>query len=400
MNRVPLLFIAGSVVSLTGCSTTPDVSITYYFPEAKAQISIVQTLGCDDLETFIRSVSTVIVTPSYSTDLRGASPRTGKLSFRSLDGPLSDTDTAITLTPDGRLLGVNASSTGEGATIIKTIATVAEAAAPTLGGPAPTGAGSPIKAACDVIKAYATPAASSTPAVGASAPPASNTQKTQAQTVTLNYALAIEFEGASAASLAIHPDSTAVNGYGDVAAGASLPIYSTADSKPLYDKLKTALGDLGQHLAYFAQLSPAPIDLAAVTGAAGTGASLTLNRIAQATLQVSGPRGDLSANDPIWSGSLPVPLQATYELPVPARVAFGSTQFVLSLSDSGSITKLEYAKKNGLADAATAATSALSAAAPVTPEQQATDIQGQADLIYEQRRLVICRTTPTGCPSK
>jgi hypothetical protein len=72
-------------------------------------------------------VSTVTPATTYKSDL---GRKKGYIRYSDLDGPLSDADLAIAFTDDGRLQSINASSTGEGDTIIKDAVTLATTLAP------------------------------------------------------------------------------------------------------------------------------------------------------------------------------------------------------------------------------------------------------------------------------
>jgi hypothetical protein len=37
---------AATVLTLAGCGTIPDVAVNYYFPRAKTQFAVTQTVGC------------------------------------------------------------------------------------------------------------------------------------------------------------------------------------------------------------------------------------------------------------------------------------------------------------------------------------------------------------------
>ena len=102
----------------------------------------------------------------------------------------------------------------------------------------------------------------------------------------------------------------------------------------------------------------------------------------------------------VWQEDVPVPLTSQddlYDLPIPKAKFFGSAKFVLALSNYGSINKLGYAT-TGASDAADAAGSLGSAIGgslkKSTQAEQASEVQAQADLIYQQQRLLQCRPTP------
>src|SRR5258706_12583713 len=91
---VPVLAI------VCGCAHTPKGAVSYYFPKATTQFLITQTLTCNSNGDRVFQALTVTPTTVYSSDF-GATP--GRLSPRSLDGYLTDTDLAFNFTDDGRL---------------------------------------------------------------------------------------------------------------------------------------------------------------------------------------------------------------------------------------------------------------------------------------------------------
>jgi hypothetical protein len=90
-----------------------------------------------------------------------------------------------------------------------------------------------------------------------------------------------------------------------------------------------------------------------------------------------------------------------YPLPIPGPRLFGETQFELALNEAGKVTKLRYSNNSDPAGALGAVNSLLETQkdpAAVTTADQAKTTQAEADLIYQQQRLLICQATPAACP--
>ena len=137
--------------------------------------------------------------------------------------------------------------------------------------------------------------------------------------------------------------------------------------------------------------------------------TLSLAKIYPVNIQIIGLKTIKSADNPqyylIGSAQIDVPTNEPtdlYSVPVPKAQFFGKTNFALSLSDSGAITKLEYGKAGGLGELIDSGT-ALAAnfqAQSQTTAQQAAAVQAQSDLIYQTQRLTQCKASPTTCPGK
>jgi hypothetical protein len=122
---------------------------------------------------------------------------------------------------------------------------------------------------------------------------------------------------------------------------------------------------------------------------------IKLNRVKVVTLVVRGPDPTFETIVPIWRGPVTVPINGYYPLLVPRGTTFGKQQFALTLSDPGSVTKLEYSTNAGAGEILDVG-GAIAKALP-TSATRASAIQSQADLIYEQQRLVLCKTDATKC---
>src|SRR5438105_6843037 len=99
-----------------GCASIPDVTARYYFPKAQTQLQLTESLMCNKNSSELLTVATVASTTGYSSDL---SAGVGSLSYKGASGLFTDTDLTLNFTDDGRLAGINETSTGQGDTIVK-----------------------------------------------------------------------------------------------------------------------------------------------------------------------------------------------------------------------------------------------------------------------------------------
>ena len=385
-----------AALAVAGCGTIPDLTVNYYFPRAKSQFAVTQTVGCSPKvagqHRIIRSVISVSQTTTYGADLDwksdDGSVRQGHLSYRAFRGTFSDADANVALTPDGRLAGVNASSTGQGDAIIKNLVTLAGTVALFA---APPGAGFVATVedrACDQIDKYA-------------AVPSAAGDSKAASLLTLSYSLAVNYKVSTGSDPVVVVDSVSSPGYdGQPGNLASISLVPDPASKPAYDALKAVLGDrmntvlkVTSTKASLRVMSPT----SPTTVKTSDGVALELNKVGIVNLEIDGHAGDLLQSSQVWGAALPVPMQETYQVPIPSPATFGKTAFGIALSDYGSITTLHYGETSGAPDATDAMGQIAKALQPKSPEDQATALKGQADLIAQQQRLIGCEVAPTNC---
>jgi hypothetical protein len=386
----------GILVLIGGCAATPKGTTSYYFPKAETQILITQTLSCNAKADTLHEVVTVTPTTVYSSDLSVAP---AKFTPSNLDGTFSDTDTGFTFTDDGRLSGLNVTTTGQGGTILKDVLGVVKAAGlVATGGPAPP---FDATAACKII---ADTAAKNKPVAGKdpkAAAPAAGADSLP--TVTLTYAGLLKYGRTAAPDPDDKTVSLGIKGTSTDTPRSNLQILPDASSVSLVNSLHGHV----PHLEFDVVIGTSTRYAAARWDGASTDAILLkLNSAALVDLTIMGPVGDLSSFDVVWKGAVAVPLTTDkdlFQLPIPKAALFGTHKFVLALSQYGSINKLEYST-SGSSDAADALGSLGSAVGGALKKPSASDqasaIQAQADLIYQQQRLVICQADPTKCPGK
>ncbi|WP_133647940.1 hypothetical protein [Paraburkholderia flava] len=331
------------VIILTGCAVLPDATITYYLPKSQTAITATQTIACDSQK--ILSVTTVLnAKPAYMADYtRKAEP----LHIQKLDGMMSDTDVAVTLTDDGRLKSINSTQTGEAEAVIKEAVTVAAGVA---------------AVAFTSTRWCDGPNSEKPVTITYSAGPLDYKQMAVAQDTNKD----MKIDDASQAL------------YKTVSA-------STLDGEPIGDSLMPTL-----------VIHPAqPIQTVEQTEIKD-GVPITLPKMQKIRVELL---WGLKSKTSVGTQDLYLPREgenSTFSLDIPSSAWFGTQKFILSIADSGGITSIEYGKNTGTASALTATQDVLSAKSDVTTDRIA-NLKAQADLIAAQQRLAGCKTKPAEC---
>lgn len=389
---------------LTACASIPDVTVTYYFPRAETQFTVTQTIGCTPKpdpkvknpdSRHIRSVISVAVATTNSADLdwMNDDPRTkqpttthhqGHILYKALNGTFTDADATVTLTPDGRLSGINATSAGQGDAIVKNLITVAGVVAVAF-----AKARDPVvDQACDKVDQYSAIMQAGTLDLSKPVP----------SLVTLTYSVAVRYNIDSSGNPTLKIDQALSPGYSNQTGQlTTLTFFPDAPSGPAHKDLHDILGGkMDIQLEISSQPPPNPRYLE-TTSTAERINTLELTKVALVSLDVTGYVADLEKKTQIWSAPIPVPTRQSYFLPIPSPPTFGKTAFGISLSDYGSVTSIHYGSTNGGPDLSDAAGNIATALKPKSTGDRAKEIQDQADLIAQQQRLIVCQTTPTQC---
>lgn len=333
---------------LAGCAATPDVTVSYFFPKAETQLHITQTLACPSDASAVLSTVTVTPTTTYSSDLE---MKPGKFNFKSLSSSFANSDISLNLTEDGRLLGVNASSEGQGGTVIENAVAFAAlfAAGPQTKAQKDAYA-KVVSEACKVIKTY-----------GGDKP------------VTLTYGQLLNY-----------------------ASDDTKEFQADLGARKLYEALRQVLPGL-----VFRTTTTRTTVVETTGGVAQDSADtvqLELNRHDWVSVQVEGPDARFGKSVVVWQARIAVPSKAPhYYLPIPKAQLFGKQGFSLTLSPYGSIQKLQYATSPGANAAAATALGALKELRAPSVAEQANELKAQADLIAQQQRLLVCQAKPADC---
>lgn len=419
------LILPGLAV-LTACASMPHVIESYYFPKAKTDLLITQTIGCNHSngKYLIYSMADVTTATTYSADMRRYPTKkdrnketadTGTIDYSKFSGPFNNADISLTFTRDGRLSGVNTTAAGQGSAVIKNIASLVSASVPIVylasmvpphrnkGVPSPRRP-PPIqtKNVCGVISAH----------YKADKPKNDTKESTNKNkttpVVTLTYHILLDYtiehnhvpssyKIEHGTNLGIKADPL-VSTYGSGNSAAShLKILPTPESASIVNKLK----DYGARLDFKVGIKPPNEYLLAPHWTIKSSTEkdrlphLKLHKVLLADLQLSGPVTDLSKTGVVWSKRIPVPVREPYSLPLPPRVVFGKEKAVLRLTPWGAPSQLEYGENTGASGMFSSAGSVVSAIP--TAARRAAILKSESDLIYQQQRRVACMANKSAC---
>jgi hypothetical protein len=300
---------------LGACASTPDVTVQYYPARAITTFTTTQNVACTHDDMTLIVANTVTATTEYSADTTKPPHR---LHVKDLDNPLADASLSVDLFGDGRLKGINASSTGQGQAVISAGAELAGVLVP-LAGASPGRAPSKLPA-CAVLKNWS--------------------------------------DGKAALSFVKSVDLAQLS----VGTAVTLNDDKTAMSDPaLYERLSDVLPEISLEVS---QKSSVPRPAAYAPGDDRDALELTLH-------DTSTVRLDFHSTDRIsfgrhWLGAkiVTIPGPDDYVLPIPKAALFGGQTFSLTLSESGAVTALSYGKTSG---APAALGAANSVATTITP---------------------------------
>ena len=266
------------------------------------------------------------------------------VDLRKLDSALGKSDAGFEFYADGRLMGVNAKGVGQGADALKALAKFAAAAA-VLAVAAPTTDSS---AACKKLRSIA---------------------------------------GDGKPLTIVHRGATEFRSLKD-----SVSLRQLTLTASVFEELTPIFGTL---VATYEATTP---DIS-VTHRGKTESSsdqlLTLIEPGSAAVTVAMTRGRDKAE---WPLIVPVPQHGReFQLPIQQAPWFGTNEIELKLAESGKVTKLRYAGASDAAGFLGALTDA-SSSLDVSTGDEAKAVQAQADLIFQQQRLVLCQANPVSCP--
>ena len=351
---------------LAGCAHNPDVTFTYYQATSTVDVSVVQTLTCNDQEEVI-VVHSAEFKVKHAVDT-GAGAKE-EIPLKALDSTFSDTDFAVEYYDDQRLKSINATSTGQGGATIKSGIALLDVAGG-LGFLKDDGRQS-YPAICDIINAK---------------DPRKNTE-----TMTLKYVgsfprdLLIQRDRsgklATMAATKLEPDLTSeanfsrLNGFvGDVLFGG-VPVENNPRTLNVPVRLNSASKDgFYDHGIVIPLRQPIHINVAVAATYAGT-----LEEVAQEFLILAGDE----ANE--------------YPVPIPRAAFFGKQSFGVALAESGQVTKISYGKTSGVSAALDAVSALGGLGVGSTTAEKAAAVEAEADLIAQQQRLARCEANPDEC---
>lgn len=326
--------IAAASATLGGCAHLPNATIGYYLPTSEVRFKVVRTIACDPANNIIGATA---VTPTVSYLADTTARRT--VDFSKLKGALSDSELKFEFTDDGRLSGFNATQTGQGEAVLKTVISIATSVAK---GPGLSLVDFP--GVCAVIKK-----------LGGGKP------------LTLTYSGMVDVTK-SAAELQ--------------------PLTADPDSARYAELLSTAIGGVS------ASVKSKKVAVAPVTAPVTDGIGLTAKQPGMVEIEIYAG----ADSKVVWNERLLVASIGTeYVLPLPRAAMFGTKTMAVSFADSGALKSVQYVSKTGAGQAANVLASGVDALKGQTTAEKVADVKAQADLIAAQQRLVGCLADAITC---
>lgn len=334
-----LYLLVGMLTFLQGCASLPNATINYYLPKSKVGFKVVRTVTCDK-DGFVFAVNSTTPEQVHFAD----PSKPVSMDLKLLKSVLADADVKFDFYADGRLKGLNATSTGRGEEIVKAMSTLI---GPLL---ALDGGSKTFPVECELIKKFG-----------------------DGKPLTLSYQGAIDpFERSGRQK--IQPEAASAT-------------YVSQLHKAIGDVIAVVNGTIVPVVPVSATLEAADASLIAQQ----PGAVL-------ATVYTAHDTDKLSRANMIWEGSLTVAqLGVRYALPLPKKAAFGKQTFVSSFSEAGTLENIQYASEPGVSSAFNAANFLAALVQPKSTTEQADKLNAEANLIMAQQRLAQCLAAPKEC---
>ncbi len=328
-----------AVTCLGGCASMPDVDIGYFPATSSMSVTVTQTAMCTAANEPILTNDVSQPTIVYKSD----TSKRRSLPIGKLGSTFGKQDATVEFHADGRLKSVNSKGTGQAAEALKAIIKLAPAIGlvshtPALG-----------KDACDTIRKIS----------GNDKP------------LTIVHRGETSFGNPSLDAIAFHQNSV---------------------DDTSFAKLQPVFGEVNGLYSITSRVPPHRANIRAGEE------KLVLVEPAVGAVTISVARGLLNLDT---SFDVLVPQHGTdYAIPVQKAPWFGANEFEVVLHDSGKVTKLRYAGGGDVSGALGVVSDALALGEdPAAPSiaDQAKAVQAQADLIYQQQRLVQCQADATKC---
>ena len=337
METIAKVVVVASLALGTGCAHIPDVSVGYYLSRAKPSFKVTRTVACDSDKNIIAGA---VVVPTVTHHADHGKPVSVVLT--PLRGPLSDNDVKFDFYDDGRLKGVNTTTTGQAEGVLKTALTVASSMVAI----ARTRAFDP-KAACDYIE---------------------KTNPTQ-KLLTLTYEGEVDPE-LKKARYDLGPDLA---------------------SKVYADNLEKLIGQVCAEVLD-TQAMAKPV----IPQKKEKGVALRVRQPALVRMRINAG-GPGQCSQPVWEGTVPVGQSGTeYDIPVPRAAWFGKQTFAAGFHESGAISNVQYVSTTGAGQVLNVVSQGLTEIQNEAAKKAAA-LNAEAALIAAQQRLVKCKADPANC---
>jgi len=339
MKITTRIAVVGSLALCAGCAHIPDISVNYYLAKTRPSFKVTRTVACDSDDNVVAS-AVVVSTVTHHADTN--SPV--RIVVKPLRGPLSDNDVKFDFYPDGRLKGVNVTTTGQAEGVLKTALSVAA----TLGTFVSSRAD--FKALCEYI---------------------AKTSPT-AKTLTLTYEGEVDPK-------AVEGDPPQRKVHFDLAPDLASTVYA--------DKLRPAIGSVCAEV-----LETTPVAGPVAPQSEEPGIRLKARQPALLHIQVkAGGKGGCSRL--AWDGWVPIAQLGTpYEIPIPPAPWFGKQTFAATFEESGAMSLVQYVSTSGAGQLMNVINQAVTDAQNEATRKAAA-MNAEADLIKAQQRLVKCKAT-------
>lgn len=341
-SKLPVGILVG--LAVCSCSQTPPVKLRHFLPRTETAVKVTQVVTCNT-ENEIVSAASVTTATSYAADTRN--PQV--IDMTGYGSSLANTGLTFNYYDDGRLKGIDATSTGKGGEIVKS----AIGLMTTLAGRAGTAlVRGPQPGACDKIKQWG-----------------------KGEPITLTYNGTIDFTDSIAARPYLRPEPA---------------------SHARYEVLKDAIGYICPVVS-FPQTDDLDLFVEPTKGAGRVPLRQPVNVQLQLFVDRSAACAGTEQEYQILNDSVLVSEAGRiYMVPIPKPAAFGKQTFALTLAESGALTKLQYDTEPGTDQALDSAN--VAAAAAIESDAEAT-ARATAEMtkIKTLNALVKCKADPTQC---
>lgn len=332
--------LTSAAALLGACGSVPDVTYTYYLAKSNTVASVTRTVTCTDKDKGTYAVS--YDEPKVATTYLADYSRPKSVTLSGLNGDFADNTFNLSLAADGRLTGIDSTSTGQGSKVVQSLISLGTTVA-ALGG--------------------STHAAA--PGQKGKKPKRPPTEKE----MTVCQYIAAKSNGGNALSFVYTNAQAPADLGGDLSANPTkdlaIPDGSNANTMANMLSDKGVPMDPIQIVASNQRQGQKPgEDLVKVNGSTSYGTKLTLQKVAHADYTVQTGGVVLSV------GSAVVPRtdgkNDTYEVPVTSAMLFGGTTFKLTMdtNGTGAPTEIDYGDTQGADQAIGAVTNIISAASP------------------------------------
>ncbi|WP_420404316.1 hypothetical protein [Nisaea sp.] len=349
-----------------GCAATPDAIINYPLATSDGTVTVTRNVSCTVRNELIVQTTVAANMIHYADPVDRGSVRLG-----DLDGAFSNTSLDFEMHPDGRLKGVNTSSTGQGQTVLNAALKLAGTVLPLAG------------------------VAGVMPLAEIEAPDASPEERTRLALAKkicdyINDGEMKDGKPVRSKSVSLTFDAT-MNG-DRVALDSMLAFRPRPSSEFAWKELQPALGNISGRVTV-RQSDFVPVTLGPDIAA---GAYLKMREPAMADIEINMGPGVLVSED--WTGTVMLAqFGPEYEIPIPKSALFGKQTFELAVSEAGRVTKIGYGKDTGAAEALGVAQTAVDMFKDESAASEAKKLNDEADVIKAQQRLTKCQADPATC---